>query len=72
MTTILVCTISIVVNAGGFGAFTNADVEGKLISQSDTKYLVDFSQGVKKYNLMGKASDYDQVLVDKYNCVAKK
>jgi hypothetical protein len=69
--TILVCTINIVVNAGGFGAFTKADVEGKLVSQSDTKYLVDFSEGVKKYELMGKPSDYSQVLVDKYECVKK-
>lgn len=71
MITILVCTISIVVNGGGFGVFTNADVEGKLINSSDIKYLVDFSEGVKKYKIMGKPSDYSQVLVNKNDCVKK-
>ena len=67
MITVLVCTISIVVS----GFFTNADVEGKLISQSETKYLVNFSEGVKKFDITGKPSDYSQVLVNKYDCVKK-
>lgn len=67
----LVCTILLAVNGGGFNVITNADVEGRLISQSDTKYLVDFSQGVKKFPIVGKPSDYSQVLVEKYECVKK-
>lgn len=71
MITVLVCSILITVDGGGFGVMTKADVEGTLISQSDTKYLADFSKGVKKYPISGKASDYSQVLVEKYECVKK-
>jgi hypothetical protein len=67
----LVCSILITVNGGGFGIASKADVEGKLISQSDTKYLVDFSDGVKKFDIFGKPSNYDEVLVDKSDCVKK-
>ena len=67
----LVCTIaiSIATDIGNWSA--NADVEGKMISQSETKYLVDFSKGLGKYTLAGKPSDYSEVLVEKYNCVKK-
>ncbi len=68
---ILVCSILVTVDAGGFAVMDKIDVEGKQISSSEKKYLVDFSEGVKKYNLVGDPSDYSEVLVDKSDCVKK-
>ena len=66
---LLMCTIMLAIDAGGIAWLSNADVEGKLIKESDSKYLVDFSQGVKEFKLAGKPSDYAKVLVDKDKCV---
>lgn len=64
----LVCTIMITTKIGGIRILNNADVEGKLVSQSDTKYLVDFTEGAKRLKAEG---DYSQVLVNKLDCVRK-
>lgn len=69
----LVCSIMITIHSDCYGGTfeRKAVVEGKLISQSDFKYLVDFSKGVKKFNVDGPASDYEEVIVDKNDCVKK-
>lgn len=67
----LVCSIMLAVDGGGFAVITKADVEGKMIGQSDYKYLVDFSEGVKRFPIKGSPSDYNQVLVEKTDCVKK-
>lgn len=67
--TTFICTIAIAINVGGIGFITKADVQGKLLSQSNTKYLMDFSEGVKRYKLAGSPEDYKKILVDKTACV---
>lgn len=62
MTTILVCSITVVV---GLFAGT-ADVKGTMIAQSDTKYYVNFSKEAKKNGYEG---DYSKILVKKDQCV---
>lgn len=66
MTTV-VCIISVL----SMHFYSHATVEGKLISKSDTKYLVDFSEGIKKYQV-DDPQDYSEVLVNKLDCVIKK
>lgn len=65
----IICTIVIAINFGGVGFITKADVEGKILRASQTKYLVDFSEGVKKYPLAGRPEDYSSVVVDKKDCL---
>lgn len=64
----LVCTIMVTIKVGPVRILNNADVEGRLVSQSDTKYLVDFTEGAKRLKAEG---DYSQVLVNKLDCVRK-
>ena len=66
---LVICSLLITVNAGGVGWQTKADTEGKILKESPDNYLVDFSEGVKEYRLMGKPSDYKKVLVKKTDCV---
>lgn len=69
---ILICAINIVINVSGVNFLTQADVEGKKINSSKDMYLVDFSEGVQKFDLAGQPSDYSRILVDKNKCVAIK
>ncbi len=66
---LVICSIVLAIDAGGIGVFSNADVEGKILKESHEQYLVDFSEGVTKYNIMGKKEDYSKVLVEKTKCV---
>jgi hypothetical protein len=70
----VVCSILITAYAADMkvGVISRADVTGKVLGQSDTKYLVDFSKGVKKFHIANQPSDYDQVIVDKSDCVEEK
>lgn len=65
----IICSILLTVTANCTVVETRADVEGKILYSNDRKYVVDFSEGVKKYKLAGKPSDYNKVLVDKDQCV---
>ena len=68
---LVACFVSIVIDVG-FPLISKSVVLGKVISSNNTKYLVDFSKGLKGYNLVGKPSDYSKVLVEKENCVKDK
>lgn len=70
--TLLVCTIAIVVNAGGgINVSTTADVEGKLIKEGYSKYIVDFRDGLKKYPKVVNPQNYEKTLVNKSDCVVE-
>jgi hypothetical protein len=69
----VVCSIMLYVNTNSLcQSQAKLDVQGQVVSSSDSKYLVDFSEGVKKFPISGKPSDYDQIIVDKYECITKK
>lgn len=68
-TVLLICKLFVTINAGGIPFLIQQDTEGKLIKESTENYLVDFSQGVKDYALVGKPSDYKKVLMSKDECV---
>ena len=69
--TLLVCTIAVVVNAGGINMETKADVEGKLVKEGYSKYIVDFRDGLKKYPKVINRQNYEKILVDKSDCVVE-
>jgi hypothetical protein len=59
------------INVDNINWSVKADVEGKLISKSSSKYLMDFRQGLKKYPLTVNPDSYENVLIDKKECVKK-
>ena len=66
---LVVCSIVIAVSVGGVNVFSKTDVEGKLLKENDSKYLVDFSEGVKKFNAVGDPNAYAKFLVNKDDCI---
>jgi hypothetical protein len=65
----VICSIALVINGGGINFLVKEDTEGRILKESETKYLVDFSEGVTKFKLAGKPEDYNKVLVDKTECI---
>jgi len=65
----LICVVSIAINVGGLPFVSKVEAKGKAILELEYKYLVDFSGGVKKYNLVGKPYDYKRILIDKKQCI---
>lgn len=64
---ILICTVSII--AGMF--ISKTDVEGKLLSQTKTKYYVDFSKDLEKNGWELSEGRDGKKLVEKSVCVKK-
>lgn len=68
MIALIVCNILLVVgNPGEVHFMTKASVEGKILATDNSHYLVDFTEGVKKYPLAD--GDYSKVLVNRTDCV---
>ncbi len=65
----LVCVVSIAINVGGLPFVSKVEAKGKAILELQSEYLVDFSGGVKKYNLVGNPSDYKRIFINKKNCI---
>lgn len=65
----IICIIALATKIGSISIVSNTNVEGKILKEGQAKYLVDFSEGVKKFNLAGKPSDYSKILIDKNQCV---
>jgi hypothetical protein len=65
----VICSIALAINGGGINFLVKEDTEGRILKESETKYLVDFSEGVTKFKLAGKPEDYNKVLVDKTECI---
>lgn len=67
----VLCMIIVAIDANGVNILHNMDVEGKVVSSNDTKYLVDFSKGIEKRKNQGIkiiGEDFKR-LVDKEVCV---
>lgn len=62
----IICAISVMVNIGGIGLSSKTNLKGKIVSESRSQYLVDFSSEAKKKDFLG---DYSEVLVDRDKCV---
>jgi hypothetical protein len=65
----VLCVLEIVVLASGIPFFTKANVEGRVKASSEIRYVVDFSEGIKKLKNADKDRDYSQVLIEKQYCV---
>lgn len=65
----LLCTLSFVVNSGSINWWVKESIEGKLIKEGESKYIVDFREGLKKYPLTVNPQNYDKVLINKSDCV---
>lgn len=66
---LVMCSIVLAVNVQGLTFVNRVDVQGKVLSENDTKYLVNFSKGVKEYPIVGQPSNYSKILVNKSECV---
>lgn len=64
-----ICTIYVMVNVGGFNMEAKADIEGIIVKESESKYIMDFRKGLKKYPKVVEQESYDKKLVDKNDCV---
>lgn len=62
----IVCIIQIMFIISGINFIQKDQVEGKILFENETKYLVDFSQVTKKKGYIG---DYSKILVDRSECL---
>lgn len=67
---IVTCVISIAIMTGGIPWINEVAVDGRVKNSNQTHYLVDFTNGLKKYNTP-ENSDYSNILVEKTQCVKK-
>jgi hypothetical protein len=65
---ILICTMHVIV----MHFLTTADVKGRVLSQTPTKYYVDFSEDLKKNHWVLDGGRNGKLLVNKSECVEKK
>ena len=64
----VICMVAVLAAIGSNGAFRSYEqLKGKLLVEGPTKYLVDFSEAVKKLDILEKAS-FKSKLVDKDDC----
>jgi hypothetical protein len=63
--------LSVAIDAGGISWIISQQTEGKILKENSYNYLIDFSKGVEHYKLVGKPSDYSEVLISKDKCVRK-
>jgi hypothetical protein len=65
------CIIQIAIMAGGLPVLVEQPVNGKLLYEYMGYVEGDFSDGVKGLDLVGKASDYNDVIIRKDKCSIK-
>ena len=65
----VICSLLLTIKAGNINIVQRSDVEGRLLKEGSNNYLVDFREGVKKFNLAGKPEDYNKVLIKKTECI---
>lgn len=66
---LVICLLTFAVNVGNIPFLTKESIEGVVLKEGDTKYLVDFRNGLKKYPKTVSPHAYDKVLIDKTDCV---
>ena len=65
----VICMVAVLSAFGTNGAIeSNEQLEGKLLTEGPTKYMVDFSKAVKDLNILQKAS-FKNKIVEKDACV---
>ena len=64
----VICTITIVVQVSGINFFGKESLKGKVLSESQTKYVVDFTKSIDSRYV----GDYSKVIVEKDECVKVK
>lgn len=65
----IICLIMLTLDAGGINVISEQTVKGKVIGEGSISYLVDFSNGIKKYDIVGNPKDYSEILVSKDKCI---
>lgn len=66
---LVICLIALTFKLGGINFIdNNVQVEGKVLSESRTAYLVDFSKNAAEKNAVSPA-DYKKYFVSKERCV---
>lgn len=66
---IITCILSVAVNVSGIPFLTTAQVQGKVLKENNRNYLVDFSQGLKKYPKVQIKDEYKNYLISKDKCI---
>jgi hypothetical protein len=66
---LVMCSLLLTIKVGDVNMLTRSDVEGRILKEDGPKYLVDFSEGVKRFDIAGKTEDYKKVLINKTECV---
>lgn len=66
---LVICTLVFMINSGGINWQTHADIEGKILNEGTSKYVVDFRDGLKKYPLTVNPQSYNKTLIEKSACV---
>lgn len=62
---LVICTVAVLLSTDLGVIDTTDDLIGKVLVQSSSTYLVDFSEDASKRYLIG---DYSEKLVSKYKC----
>lgn len=65
----VICSLLIIIKTDGIPILIKQDTRGKIINENKTKYLVDFSEGVKNYKLVDTPDFYKNIVIDKQECV---
>lgn len=62
---IVICTVEVIVRISGIPVFGKTDLKGKVTSENQSSYIVDFTQSIDKEYV----GDYTQVKLDKNKCI---
>lgn len=64
----LLCTITLALNIAGVSTFVSEKVESKVLIESYGYFLIDASDGARKFNLSIPAKNYSHIVVNKDRC----
>lgn len=67
----VICTLLLGINILGLPWMIPHNIEGTVIDESDTRYLVDFSKGLDGINLILEPKYYSNIVVYKDKCWEK-
>lgn len=72
---LLVCLVTVVINAGGVAKLMELRMEGLLVRTPPDShfFIVDFSKDVRNHpEVLGKEEDFKEVIINEHNCVKAK
>lgn len=67
----VICSVLLVIYVSGLDLRVAQDIEGVVKASSPTKYVVDFSEAIKKYDVVDPEL-YRLITIDKAYCSEKK